>query len=52
VYMQKRIISLDIPDVYRHGQKELIDTLTAKMEKNQRFIGCASRGCEYLLGSA
>lgn len=30
-YMKKRILSLDIPDQYSHGQKELIDILNIKM---------------------
>jgi predicted protein tyrosine phosphatase len=38
LYMQKRIISLDIPDAYRHGQQELIDILTARMELSRPFL--------------
>jgi predicted protein tyrosine phosphatase len=30
-YMQKRILSLDIPDVYHYNQPELIDLLKSKM---------------------
>ncbi|MBI2176432.1 phosphotyrosine protein phosphatase [Candidatus Woesearchaeota archaeon] len=30
-YLQKRILSLDIPDVYRYGQPELIKALTEKV---------------------
>jgi len=30
LYMQKRIISLGIPDIYRHGQPELIDALLSR----------------------
>ena len=33
VYMQKRILSLDIPDVYHHNQPELIDVLKSKVSK-------------------
>ncbi|MBW2992709.1 phosphotyrosine protein phosphatase [Candidatus Woesearchaeota archaeon] len=29
-YMQKRIISLDIPDIYKQNQAELIETLNSK----------------------
>ena len=32
-YMQKRIISLDIPDVYHYNQPELIDLLEDKFEE-------------------
>ena len=31
-YIQKRIISLDIPDVYQYNQPELIKLLKAKVE--------------------
>jgi len=31
-YMKKRIISLDIPDIYGYGQQELIDILKSKVE--------------------
>lgn len=30
-YLQKRIISLDIPDVYHYNQPELIDVLKSKV---------------------
>ena len=30
-YMQKRILSLDIPDVYHYNQPELIDVLKSKI---------------------
>ena len=30
-YMQKRILSLDIPDVYHYNQPELIDLLKSKV---------------------
>jgi protein-tyrosine phosphatase len=30
-YMQKRILSLEIPDIYKYGQPELIDALSSKM---------------------
>jgi predicted protein tyrosine phosphatase len=33
IYMQKRIISLDIPDIYDYGQKKLIDELKVKVEE-------------------
>lgn len=32
-YMLKRIVSLDIADVYRHNQPELVDALKYKMEE-------------------
>ena len=32
-YMQKRIISLDIPDVYHYNQPELVGVLKSRMEK-------------------
>ena len=32
-YMQKRIVSLGIPDIYRYQQPELIEVLEAKMDK-------------------
>src|SRR3989344_2303734 len=31
LYMQKRILSLDIPDVYRYNQPELVNTLKSKI---------------------
>lgn len=30
-YMQKRILSLDIPDIYHYDQPELIDILNSKI---------------------
>ena len=33
VYMQKRILSLDIPDVYHYNQPELIDVLKSKVDE-------------------
>ena len=32
-YMQKRIISLDIPDIYYYNQPELIDILKSKVNE-------------------
>lgn len=32
LYMQKRILSLDIPDIYHFNQPELIETLKSKMD--------------------
>ncbi len=32
-YMQKQILSLNIPDVYQYNQPKLIDLLKSKMEK-------------------
>ena len=32
-YMQKRIISLDIPDVYHYNQPELIELLKRKIDE-------------------
>jgi predicted protein tyrosine phosphatase len=32
-YMQKRILSLDIPDVYQFNQPELIDVLKSKINE-------------------
>lgn len=32
-YMQKRIISLGIPDLFHHNQPELIDVLKAKVNE-------------------
>lgn len=32
-YLTKRIISLDIPDIYKFNQPELIDLLKSKMSK-------------------
>ncbi|MBD3249761.1 phosphotyrosine protein phosphatase [Candidatus Woesearchaeota archaeon] len=32
-YMQKQILSLDIPDIYRFNQPELVEILKNKMEK-------------------
>ncbi len=32
-YLQKRIVSLDIPDIYSYGQQELVDILQIKMHK-------------------
>ena len=31
-YMQKRILSLDIPDVYHYNQPELIEALKSKID--------------------
>jgi predicted protein tyrosine phosphatase len=31
-YMQKRILSLEIPDIYRYNQPELIESLKSKIE--------------------
>ncbi|MFH1211189.1 MAG: phosphotyrosine protein phosphatase [archaeon] len=31
-YMQKRILNLDIPDIYHHNQPELIDELKNKIK--------------------
>ena len=33
LYMQKRIVSLDVPDVYQFNQPELIDVLKDKMDE-------------------
>ena len=33
VYMQKRILSMDIPDVYHYNQPELIDVLKSKVDE-------------------
>ena len=33
LYMQKKILSLDIPDVYYHNQPELIKTLKSKIKQ-------------------
>lgn len=33
IYMQKRILSLDIPDIYQYNQPELIEILNSKMEE-------------------
>ncbi len=32
VYLQKRIVSLDVPDIYHFNQPELIDVLEGKMK--------------------
>ncbi len=32
-YMQKRIVSLEVPDVYRYNQPELVKTLKYKVNK-------------------
>ncbi|MBU90178.1 phosphotyrosine protein phosphatase [Candidatus Woesearchaeota archaeon] len=32
-YMQKRILSLDIPDMYRYNQPELVDILKSKIKE-------------------
>jgi predicted protein tyrosine phosphatase len=31
-YLKKRILSLDIPDIYAHNQPELVDLLKRKIE--------------------
>ena len=31
-YMKKKILSLDIPDIYNYGQPELIDVLKKKID--------------------
>jgi len=33
VYMQKRILSLDIPDVYSHGDSHLMNLLHSSMKR-------------------
>ena len=33
IYMQKQILSLEIPDVYHYNQPELIDVLKSKVNK-------------------
>ena len=33
MYMQKRILSLDIPDIYYYNQPELVETLKSKVER-------------------
>lgn len=33
IYMQKRILSLDIPDIYRYKQPELISILKSKVNE-------------------
>jgi len=33
VYMQKRILSLDIPDIYHYNQLELVDVLENKFNE-------------------
>lgn len=32
LYLQKRIVCLDVPDVFRHGQPELVSLLNEKMD--------------------
>ena len=32
-YMQKKIISLDIPDIYRYNQPELVNALKSRMSE-------------------
>lgn len=32
-YMQKRILSLDVPDIYHHNQPELISILKSKVDE-------------------
>ena len=39
IYLHKQILVLDIPDVYRHGQAELVQLLSARMtELLQPFL--------------
>jgi len=39
IYLRKQILALDISDVYRHGQAELVQLLNAKMtELLQPFL--------------
>ena len=33
LYLQKRILSLDIPDIYHHNQPELVSILKSKVKK-------------------
>lgn len=33
IYLKKRILSLDIPNIYSYGQEELKEILTEKMEE-------------------
>lgn len=38
LYLQKRILSLDIPDVYDYGDSKLIKTLENKMKENSLLL--------------
>jgi len=37
-YMQKRLLSLNIPDIYSHNQPELIEILNSRMDSFEPFI--------------
>jgi predicted protein tyrosine phosphatase len=38
LYMQKRILSLEIPDVYSYGDLRLIEMLKSKVEEYSEFL--------------
>jgi len=37
-YLQKRILSLDIPDIYNYNDKKLINCLKSKVNKYSEFL--------------
>ena len=44
VYLQKRILVLGIPDIYRHGQPELLGLLKGRMTGFSKPISAPRRG--------
>ncbi len=38
LYMQKRILSLDIPDLYQHNNPQLVKILSEKMKKYSSLL--------------
>ncbi len=37
-YLQKRILSLDIPDIYNYNDQKLINSLKSKLAKYSNFL--------------
>ncbi len=38
LYLQKRILSLEIPDVYQYGNLKLVELLKSKVEEYSEFV--------------
>ncbi|MBR9683679.1 phosphotyrosine protein phosphatase [Candidatus Woesearchaeota archaeon] len=38
LYLQKRVLSLDIPDIYHFGDSQLIEMLRSKVEEYSEFL--------------
>ena len=38
LYLQKRVLSLDIPDVYNYGDPKLVEILKSKIDEYSEFV--------------